>query len=369
MSLDISKLPPFIPGIDLNRLFFQQIVKPLMDEHFPGLKYSAALMGEGSDVLRFDNPQSMDHNWGPHLRIFLSEYDFRTKKGEIDTMLRHKLPYDFMGFPTNFTKPVETYLVQQMKPIKSGPVNHLITFHTIRSFWEHYLGIDPHGKVTYKDWLTFPQQGLIEVTAGDVYYDGLGELEKMRAKYAYYPDEIWLYMYQIEWGYLAGLEAFMGRSGEVGDALGSSIIASDIVTYIMRLCFLMEKKYWPYPKWFGTGFSRLRCAPELAHILLNASQSKTWQEREECLGRAYEIIARMHNDLRITKPMNVVATEFEGRPYKVLHAMEFYLEIGKKLSPRFKRFKYRLGAIDQFTKHSKISHMEYVARELRSIMK
>lgn len=358
----------FIPGLDLNRHFFQQVIKPLMDEHFPGLRYSAGVLGEGSDVLRYDNPQSMDHNWGPHMRIFLSQHDYDKKHESISDMFRHKLPFEFMGFPTNYTKPADTYLVQPMKPTNRHPINHMIHFYTIRSFGQYYLGINPYKRLSYKDWLSLPQQALLEMTAGEVYFDGLNELEKIREKFKYYPDDVWLYMYQIEWGYVGGIEAFMGRSGEVGDELGSSVIASQIVYYIMRLCFLLEKTYWPYAKWFGNAFSRLHSARELTGVLTNAVHGKNWRDREDALGIAYEIVAHKHNETHITKTMSVQATEFEGRPYKVLHAMEFYNEIGKKLAPQFKKLKYKLGSIDQFIQHSKINHMNYVANKLRKVI-
>jgi hypothetical protein len=359
----------FMPGLDLNRLFFQQIIKPLMEEHFPDIQYSAGILGEGSDVLRFDTPQSMDHNWGPHMRIFLREQDFR-KRDEIYEMFRHKLPYEFMGFPTNFTKPNEdAYLVTQMKPVKSGPVNPMIEFFTITSFWKHFLGFDPYQKITHKDWLTFPQQSLIEVTSGEVYYDGLNELEKMRDKFRYYPDDIWLYMLQMQWGYIAGIEVLMARSGDVGDELGSSVIAGQIVNHVMRLLFLMEKTYWPYPKWFGTAFTRLKCAHMFTHRLMDVMHSKDWREREERLGIVYELLLEMHNQMKITRKIKLAVSDFEGRPYKILQALEVYKEIGKKVKPRYQKFKYNLGSVDQFTGHSKINHINYVYREMTTIIK
>jgi hypothetical protein len=36
-------------------------VRPVLDAHFPGLAHSAALIGDGSDVLGFDTPVSRDH--------------------------------------------------------------------------------------------------------------------------------------------------------------------------------------------------------------------------------------------------------------------------------------------------------------------
>jgi hypothetical protein len=366
----MDNLPHFIPGIDLNRMFFQQVIRPLMDKHFPEIKYAAGILGEGSDVLRFDTPQSMDHNWGPHMRIFLTEHDYKYKMHDIDQMFRHELPFNFMGFPTNFTKPNEAvYLVQQMKPVERGPVNHMIQFYTIKSFFEHYIGFNPRKRITIKDWLTFPQQALLEVTGGEVFHDAIG-LEKTREKFSYYPEAVWEYLYMIQWGRIANVETLMGRSGEVGDELGSHIIASDIATNIMCLCFLMEKKYWPYGKWFGTAFSRLRCANELTHMLLDVVHGKNWTEREEHLGRVYEVIMRMHNDLKITRPFKTEISSFEGRSYKVIHANHIYEAIKAQIKdPFFKKIKYVLGAVDQFIDNGRLTRMDYVYKEFKRIIK
>lgn len=360
----------FIPGLDLNRHFFQQIVKPLIDEHFPGLEYAAGLVGDGSDVVGFDTPQSMDHNWGPHIRIFLSDDDFKTKKDAIDDMFRQKLPYEFMGFPTNYTKPNEnTYLVQQMKPLNKGPINHMIQFYTVRSFFQHYLGLDPYRRLTYKDWLIFPQQALLEISRGQIYYDKIG-FEKIRQKFAYYPKNIWQYMYMIQWGKLAEEQAFMGRTGEVGGELGSNIIATDTINNIMRLCFLIEKRYMPYIKWFGTAFSRLKCASELTHPLLRVIHGDNWTAREESMEQVYEIVLRLHNELGLTKPIKMDFKDYHGRPYKTVRADLIYEEIKKGLADkRLANIHYPLGSVDQFIYHPRINHMDYVYWQLKPLIK
>ena len=63
----------------------------------------------------------------------------------------------------------------------------------------------------------------------------------------------------------------MSRAGQAGDELGSSLIGARLVHNIMNLCFLQEKQYAPYPKWFGTAFGRLACAPELLPLLETAA--------------------------------------------------------------------------------------------------
>jgi hypothetical protein len=359
-------MPEFIPGLELNRKFFQQVVKPLLDEHFAGLEYAAGIIGEGSDVLGYDSPLSMDHNWGPHMRLILSEKDYR-KRQSIHDMFAEKLPYDFLGFSTNFTKPSDGYLVQQMEPIKSGKVNHMIEIFTPRTFFGHYLGIDPEKELSWNDWLVFPQNALLEVTRGEVYYDRIG-FDELRKKFTYYPEEVWLYLYFIQWDYIGAIEGAMGRTGEIGDELGSNRVATEIVTHIMKTCFLIEKQYWPYYKWFGTAFSRLKSAAELTHPLLQAVHGRTWAEREEALGRAYEILLTKHNELGITQPVRTSLRDFNGRPYMVIED-DIFDELEKKIAKTFARdLKYRIGAIDQFISHPRISHMNYVYHEFCPIV-
>ncbi len=65
----------FIRGLELNELFYNQVVASILKSRFPNLRYSAALIGWGSDVLGFDDAQSADHNWGIRFQLFLSEQD------------------------------------------------------------------------------------------------------------------------------------------------------------------------------------------------------------------------------------------------------------------------------------------------------
>jgi hypothetical protein len=44
------------------------------------------------------------------------------------------------------------------------------------------------------DWLTFSEQSLLEITAGEVFHDGLGAVETFRTAFRYSPDDIWFYL-------------------------------------------------------------------------------------------------------------------------------------------------------------------------------
>src|SRR5688572_5498921 len=93
----------FISGIELSERYFKEVVKPILDQEFPGLKYSSALIGWGSEVLGFDTEVSRDHNWGPRLLIMLNEKDYAELQGKINLSLSEKLPHEFMGYPTSFS--------------------------------------------------------------------------------------------------------------------------------------------------------------------------------------------------------------------------------------------------------------------------
>lgn len=62
-------------GLDLCRVFSFEAVQPILERVFPGLRYAAARVGPGSDVLGFDTARSVDHDWGPRLELFLSTDD------------------------------------------------------------------------------------------------------------------------------------------------------------------------------------------------------------------------------------------------------------------------------------------------------
>jgi hypothetical protein len=111
----------------------------------------------------------------------------------------------------------------------------------------------------------------------------------------------------------------LGRAGIAGDEIGSAIIAARLVRDLMRLCFLMEKQYAPYAKWFGKAFFKLKCAAELSPVLKKALSAETWQEREKHLVVAYEYVAGMHNALEITEPLPAKVGSFFSRPFLVIH--------------------------------------------------
>ena len=338
----------FTPGLKLSALFYAEAGKPILESYFPQLKHSAALIGWGSEVLGYDDIQSSDHHWGPRFFLFLSDRDHAEHKDEIAETLRQKLPHRFRGYPTSFGEPDEVG-VRLLKDTDTGPVNHMIHIETIKNFFGWYLGCDPYASITAADWLSFSEHKLLAVTSGEVFHDGLGELEPIRQKFAYYPRDVWLYQVAAQWIKISEDREFVSRCGAVGDELGSMVIAARQVKNLMRLCFLMERKYAPYTKWFGTAFSRLECAPELGPIFRDVLLSSEWKAREENLARAFRIVARMHNALKITRPIPEDVNQYFGRPYLVFEAPDLVRDLVSSFTDEEVRaIKHGLGSVNQF---------------------
>jgi hypothetical protein len=330
----------FMNGLALNQLFYEEVVEPILKSHLSDLKYSGALIGWGSDVLGYDDAQSTDHNWGPRFQLFLHEQDFEKYHESITHVLDEELPSEFRGYPTAF--PIVVNDVE-------GPPKHNIDVETIRGFFGRYLGCDPYGEIGASDWLTFAEHKLLAVTSGKVFHDGLDELEPIRRKFSYYPRDVWLYMLAAQWEKIFEEQAFVGRCGYVGDELGSMVIAARQVKNLMKLCFLMERKYAPYSKWFGTAFNRLECAGELSPIFMQVLQAQEWNARQESLARAYEIVTRLHNALGITIPLQEPAALYYGRPYLVVGDGHHAEELMKALTgEEVRNIKHLIGSVNQF---------------------
>ena len=120
--LTMTAQKSFIPGLQLSRLFYHEAVQPILSRHWPGLRYSAGLLGPGSDVQGFDTEQSMDHDWGPRLLLFLPADAYAAHSGQIDATLCAELPVAVHGFSTNYAGHADS--TRWMQPVLTGPVNH-----------------------------------------------------------------------------------------------------------------------------------------------------------------------------------------------------------------------------------------------------
>ncbi len=346
--------PQNVRGLELARAFFHEAAQPIIARRWPGLPYSAALIGSGSEVLGYDDAVSTDHHWGPRFMLFLAPVDHHRLAKELHETLATELPYRFMGYSTNFSAPKTgdgDQGTQLLQDISAGKINHRIEILTLYSYLQDTLGLSADQELTAADWLSLPQQKLLSFTSGEVFHDALG-LGLLRDRFRYYPRDIWLYLLACGWSRIGQDEHLAPRAGARGDELGSAVIAGRLARSIMLLCFLYEKRYAPYPKWLGTAFAELSCAAELAPTLRAALRGASWRERERDLGRAYEALNRLHNGARLTAPIQPATQDFHGRGFLVSNAWR-YIEplVAKIVDPEVKAIAAGslIGGIDLFS--------------------
>lgn len=319
------------PGLRLSGDFYAQAVHPLV----ANVAHTACLIGEGSEVLGFDTERSTDHAWGLRLQVFVAEDDVGDVRAAVDA----GLPGDFDGWPVRY------YRWQTQR------VDHHVEVSTTRGWLMDWLKFDPRDGMSTARWLATPQQLLLEVTAGKVFHDGLGDLSTVRDLLAWYPQDLWLWLMACEWSRVAQYEPLVGRTAEVGDDVGSAIAAASVARHVIRLCLLQERRYAPYAKWLGSALRQHH--PELATTLAAAVHANEYARREELLGKAYLEVARRHNALRVTDHVEEALGPYDVRiggafrPFLVLNATRFAEALQHALAGNELTRLGMVGSIDQ----------------------
>jgi len=122
---------------------------------------------------------------------------------------------------------------------------------------------------------------------------------------------------------------------------------------MMQLFFLMEKRYAPYSKWFGTAFQELDCAATMHPLLWRVQQSVTWEARMNALADAYVALVQLHNLLGITPTIAAQRQQFFTRPFTVIFGGAVAKAIAATITDSevkaIMRHGSLIGNIDQFS--------------------
>jgi Domain of unknown function (DUF4037) len=266
-----------VSGAQFARDFHWQVVAPILARHFPRLGHAAGRLGSGSDVLGFDDAMSRDHDWGARLTVLVDEGD-RGAVPEAESLLERELPETFGGRPVRFAM---TW---------SPALTHQVHVATVMDFAANRLGVDPRHGLSTLEWLCLTGHSVLETVGGPVFCDTTRELGELKALLSWYPADVDGFVRASSWHRLAQSLPFVGRTAETGQELQSRLICADLVTELIRLAFLVERRWIPYAKWRETAFERLPIAAALRPHLRAAMDGATWREREDGLSRAAEVL-------------------------------------------------------------------------------
>lgn len=330
-------------GIDLSRRFYFEIVRTWLNEVAPSLRHSAVLGGYGSELLGFDDETSRDHNWGPRVQILLSRESFDTFARRLVEEFSDVAPSSFLGEPIGWrSRPHPA--ADGLEAV--GVLAHGLEFHTLEARLEAHLGLRSVENISSVEWLGFAEQRLLAFTAGAVFHDDDGRLGQARESLAYFPDDVWLYKIACQWRRIAEEQAFVGRTGQVGDDLGSRVVAARLIRDVMRMAFLLERRYAPYSKWFGSSFAKLPLAGALVPHLKRATLASEWPERGDELAAAYLVLAHKQNEMKFAVFQPVVGP-YHDRPFNTINADDAVQSaMSAIVDPQLKQFPV-IGSLDQ----------------------
>jgi hypothetical protein len=322
-----------LPGAELARRFFSDVAEPLLSRALPGLRYAAARLGSGSDVLGLDDVMSRDHDWGCRLTLLVDE-DARDQVPRISAILEDELPERFGEFPVRFPVTWDSSL------------SHKVEVATVADFTASRLGVDPSGGLSALDWLTVTGQSVLEVTAGPVFTDRTRTLAAVRTLLAWYPPDVERYVLAAGWQRLCQLLPMVGRTAEAGDELGSRLLSASLAGDLLWLAFALSRRWAPYAKWRGTVFRSLPVAARL-EPLLDAAAAPQWREREDALTSACRVLLSLQRERGLPAPESAVIPFFD-RPYRTLDRAVPQELLDGITDPDVTRLPPMVGSIEQW---------------------
>lgn len=324
-------------GLDLARGFYEDVVGPLLS-----MPHTACLIGEGSEVLGYDDAQSRDHEWGPRLQLFIDSDHVQ----EVQRLVAASLPPTYRDMPTVWFS------------LSAGEPTHHVEISEVGSWLSEKLPSIPRDPMSTQDaatWLTLPQQHLLQLTAGAVFRDDLGDLSRLRERFAWYPVNIWRWLIASQWQLLSTAVPTLGRTVQIGEELGTRILTARCCHLILEMTLLQARRYRPYPKWSSRAFTELDSTGSLSSVLHRAMRADAADGALDALLEALVLLAEGHNALDITAPVTPRIGPFEVginnavRPYETLNIGEFIDATVASLEDPALRDLPRVGGIDQLT--------------------
>ena len=235
-------------GLEISRAYFDTYGMPMLEEKFPELLpyVAAGLFGSGSECFGFDDELSRDHDFDPGFMLLLPGEDIVDRKQEFALERAYaSLPKEFMG-------------VERPKMAPVGGARRGVM--RMADFFVEKTG-SSSGELTVEQWLAVPSYALAEAVNGQVFFDGSGELTKVREALAHYPED-------VRRKKLAGHLLLAAQAGQYnyprclrhGETAAAQLAVIAFAQSVMEIVFLLNDVYQPFYKW---QFRAMRALPKL----------------------------------------------------------------------------------------------------------
>ena len=293
-------------GMEISRAYFETFGLPMLKEKFPDLlpHLAAGLTGSGSECFGYDDDISKDHDFTPGFCLFLPDEETVSRKEAFALERAYAaLPKEFMGLK----RPA-------LDPVGGSRRGVLRT----AEYFTQKAGT-PDGQMSSAQWLATPDYALAEAVNGEIFYDGSGEVTRIREALAYYPED-------VRRKKLAGHLLLMAQSGQYnyercirhGETGAAQLAVTEFVRHGMQSIFLLNRVYQPYYKW---SFRAMRVLPKLSllaelmeYLLTTDNDEQMVQDKMDVMeGMASDII----NELQEQQLTQAVCMDLEKHAYSV----------------------------------------------------
>ncbi|MBO7631070.1 MAG: DUF4037 domain-containing protein, partial [Lachnospiraceae bacterium] len=265
---------------------------------------AVGMVGQGSECLGFDDALSQDHDFEPGFTIFLPGEEVVDRRAEFLLERAYtKLPKEFEGYERNGLKPA------------GGPRHGVVR---LSEFLMKTIG-RPDGNLTVRDWFTIPEQSLLEVTDGALFYDGGGVFTGIRERLAKMPEPIRLKK-------LSACLLMMSQTGQYnyrrlvdrGDERGAQLCVIEFEKQARHAAFLVNHRYMPYYKWSYRALSELPVLSELSDRLYTLiSTGNAAQEAVRKAELIDDIAARVICELQDRNLTDAICADLQKHAFSV----------------------------------------------------
>lgn len=224
-------------GLDLARAYYEECGRPVLERDFAELLpyLAVGLTGGGSECYGFDDDVSTDHDFEPGFCLFLPGEDVVDRRQAFLLERAYaKLPNEFRGVSRQRVSPV-------------GGSRHGVI--RTADFYTAAVG-SPDGELSLDAWLHLPDYALAEATNGALFFDGYGEVTRIRERLSQMPEDVRLKR-------LAGQLLLMAQAGQYnytrclrhGEPAAAQLACVEFVQATMKAVFLLNGRFLPYYKW------------------------------------------------------------------------------------------------------------------------
>ncbi len=227
-------------GMELSKLFYEEQVRPMLEQKFPDLlpRMATGLAGEGSQCFGYDDDLSQDHDWGAAVCIWLTLDDYETYGAAVQQALL-ELPRGFRGYPVSWISG------------RNGVLE-------IGAWYRKYLAVDGI-PMTIGQWLNIPEHHLAVATNGQVFADPLGKFTAIRQELQQgYPEDIRKKKLAVRCMTIAQAGQYnYPRLMARGDKVAATLAEGEFISAVISAVYLLNHQYTPFYKWMAYGVQRL----------------------------------------------------------------------------------------------------------------